>query len=256
MIHIANLHKTYKLPFWEGKGGKAVCQGVNFDAKPGQITGLIGANGVGKTTIFRIICGMLEFDQGEVVVDGLHLPEQMTQLRGRVNMMFEQHHFHAPTGMACLIETGILMGMSEKDARERAKLICDEHDLGEFIFAKPMSYSRGQKGRMAVARMMMDPVPVMIFDEPTVGLDFQSARLIRQRLKDLARAGHTVVLATHILADIENMCDVVVGIRDGQTVDEMAVRGWIDEAKRLERQAPVAVEQVLDQDQINQGDQA
>ena len=231
MVVFDQVTKIYKEPFWRGGETKRALDQFSFEARPGRVTGLVGGNGAGKTTTFRILAGIEDWDQGRIEVNGLDGRIHYQQLRGQVGLLLEKHAFHKVKGTHVLWERGLLMGMSSQDTKRRASELIEQLDLGDFIHKEANKYSRGQLGRIAIASMLMNKPPVMIFDEPTVGLDFSSAAKVRTLIKSLAGEGRTILLSTHILADIQLLCDDVVGIEHGKRVDDNEVRRWINQAQ-------------------------
>lgn len=227
MVVFDNVVKTYPGSWWGQTKRKDVLKGVSFEAHPGEIMGLVGANGAGKTTTFRILSGLEPWDTGDVVVNGVSARNAPQWVREHVGILLEKHGFHKIPGRMVLEQTGLCMGLTRAQACQRAQELSDQLDMGAFIDGMADKYSRGQLGRLGIARMMVAPAPVLIFDEPTVGLDFASADRVRKFIRSCARDGHTVLLATHLLGDIKMLCDSIVGLEDGVRVEQAVVEGWL-----------------------------
>ena len=189
--------------------------------------GLVGANGAGKTTTFRILSGLEPWDSGDVLVNGVSARNAPQWVREHVGILLEKHGFHKIPGRLVLEQTGLCMGLTLAQARSRAQELTEQLDMAGFVDQMADKYSRGQLGRLGIARMMVSPAPVLIFDEPTVGLDFNSADRVRKFIRACARNGHTVLLATHLLGDIKMLCDSVVGLEHGLRVEQDTVDGWL-----------------------------
>lgn len=227
MVVFNNVVKTYPGSWWGQRKPKEVLKGVSFEAEAGKITGIIGANGAGKTTTFRILSGLEPWDSGEVIVNGVSARNAPQWVREHVGILLEKHGYHKIPGQLILEETGLCMGLSRAQAKLRAKELTEQLDMAGFIDNMADKYSRGQLGRLGIARMMVAPASVLIFDEPTVGLDFASADRVRKFIRNCARNGHTVLLATHLLGDIKVLCDQLVGLDQGVVVDQHTVEGWL-----------------------------
>lgn len=225
MVVFDTVFKTYKGTFW-GQKPKTVLNGLTFEAPAGKITGLIGANGVGKTTTFKILSGLEHWDRGRIIVNG-HDATNPNILRGNVGLLLEKHGFHKTSGRIILEQTGLYMGLTLKQAKIRCLELIENLHLDSFVDNFADTYSRGQLGQLGIARMMLCPPPVLIFDEPTVGLDFLSAARIRSYIQQCAQDGHTVLLATHLLNDIQMLCDQVVGIEHGVATSLETVQQWL-----------------------------
>lgn len=227
MVVFDNVVKVYPASWWGQTKRKDVLKGVSFTANPGQIMGLLGANGAGKTTAFRILAGLERWDGGDVIVNGCSARSNPQWVRQNVGILLEKHGFHKISGRLVLEQTGLCMGFDLKRARLRAQELVEQLDMASFIEHTADKYSRGQLGRLGIARMMVDPAPVLIFDEPTVGLDFASADRVRKFIRSCASNGHTVLLATHLLGDIKTLCDQVVGLEHGVVVSSDTVNQWL-----------------------------
>lgn len=225
MVIFDTVFKTYKGTFW-GQKPKTVLKGLSFEAPQGKITGLIGANGVGKTTTFKILSGLEHWDRGRIIINGQDA-NNPNILRGNVGLLLEKHGFHKTSGRIILEQTGLYMGLTLKQSKIRCLELIEYLELDSFIDNFADKYSRGQLGQLGIARMMLCPPPVLIFDEPTVGLDFLSAARIRSYIQQCARNGHTVLLATHLLNDIQILCDHVVGIEHGVATPLETVQNWL-----------------------------
>lgn len=227
MVVFDNVVKTFPASWWGQTKRKDVLKGVSFEAKPGEIMGLLGANGAGKTTAFRILAGLERWDSGDVIVNGCSVQSDPQWVRQNVGILLEKHGFHKMSGRLVLEQTGLCMGFDLKQARLRTQELIDQLDMAEFVDHTADKYSRGQLGRLGIARMMVDPAPVLIFDEPTVGLDFASADRVRKYIRSCASQGHTVLLATHLLSDIKTLCDHVVGLEHGLVASPETVTQWL-----------------------------
>lgn len=227
MVVFDNVVKAFPASWWGQTKRKDVLKGVSFEAQPGQIMGLLGANGAGKTTAFRILAGLERWDSGDVVVNGRSARSDPQWVRHNVSILLEKHGFHKMSGRLVLEQTGLCMGFDLKHARQRTQELVEQLDMSDFIEHTADKYSRGQLGRLGIARMMVDPSPILIFDEPTVGLDFASADRVRKYIRSCASNGHTVLLATHLLSDIKTLCDQVVGLEHGMVASPETVAQWL-----------------------------
>jgi ABC-2 type transport system ATP-binding protein len=227
MIEVQAVEKTYHPRRFMRGDSVRVLKGFSMTAQSGQITALVGPNGAGKTTLFRILAGHEAVSGGRVLIHGLDPVTEGARLRGRIALLPEKPDLqYNLTGREELERFGLYQCLSPALIREKVAFIVRELDLGAFVDQRCMSYSRGQAVRMSLARLhMMDP-DVFIFDEPTVGLDFESAARVRGWVRKLAGNGATVLLASHLMHDIQGLCHAMVGLRDGVQVEPRSLAGW------------------------------
>lgn len=229
MIEIQSLQKTYVHGFGPWRKTTPVLRGFDFQAHPGQVTGVLGPNGAGKTTLFRIIAGLEKPSGGSVLINGLNPWENPVAMRGRITLLPEEPGVSwQDTGQGHLYEFGIMMGLSPARLKHALASADDTLKLSSFWTRGFRTYSRGQKARVALARMLLMPeATVMIFDEPSNGLDFESVSRLHQFIRQQAREGRTILVASHILSDLKHLCDRLVGLSDGRaaTADELAA--WL-----------------------------
>ncbi|MEM4691256.1 MAG: ABC transporter ATP-binding protein, partial [Desulfurococcaceae archaeon] len=209
-------------------------RGVSFEVNYGEVVGLLGPNGAGKTTTIKIIATLLLPDAGEVYVDGFDAIRQPNEVRKRIGLMLtvEKGFYTKLTGIENLEYFGILYGLSRREARARAleliKLVELDKLGGDVKLLE--EFSLGMKARLSFARALINNAPILLLDEPTLGLDPPSARKIRELVKKLAREeGKAVLYTTHNMFEAEIVCDRILLINKGVIV---AV-GSPNELKRL-----------------------
>lgn len=238
MIQVRGATKTFKTG-WLVRHTVHALRGLDFDASPGQVTGLLGPNGAGKTTFFRGLCGFERFDAGSVSVDGVDPGRNPEAVRGRIAMLPEEPgaRLHQ-SGLEHLRLYALMMGLGR--AGERMIADCDQAlDLAPFWERPFRTYSKGQKARIALARLQLAPqARVLIFDEPSNGLDFQSVARLHGVIRNMAREGRTVLVASHVLGDLRALCDKLVGIHEGRQAPAALVEEWMQAHGRQEAGAP------------------
>ena len=236
MIRAQGVTKQFK-GGWLGLGAPIpVLRGFDFEAHPGTITGLLGPNGAGKTTFFRGLTGLEAMDGGLLEVDGIDPTRAPKLLRGRVALLPEEPGVDThSSGLLHLELFALMQGLSTARARP---LIAEanQHLLLEGFWKRPFrTYSRGQKARIALARLrLMERAQVMIFDEPSNGLDFESVGRLHAFIRALAQEGKTVVVSSHILSDLRVLCDRLVGLVDGKAATSEQVEAWMGAHARAE----------------------
>lgn len=220
MLEARHLNKTF--------GGKPALKNVGFRLERGEIYGLLGHNGAGKSTTLGIILGMVAPDQGEVLIDGISVQEHRSKALRKVGAIFEAPAFYDyMTGWQNL---KILMsysgGFDEKLAREVVARVGLEQRIG----SKVRTYSHGMRQRLALAQALLPEPELLLLDEPTDGLDPEGIKWFRDFILELReRKGMTVLFNSHLLSEVELMCDRVAILREGQRVFEGSVKNLADE---------------------------
>lgn len=238
MIRFESVKKSFKVGHWPRRQIKNVLNGFSFDAHPGEILGLIGRNGSGKTTSFKILAGLEHPDSGHIEIGGYNPVTEARNVRKLLALLPENPNFsRVISGRDALLEYGILYGLSKSSLLHRIDELTEQLGARELLQMTGAMYSRGQAVRMALVRTLIPKeANYLVLDEPTVGLDFETARTVRNFIIDSAKQGKTIVLATHLLGDIRTLCTRVTGLQDGQTVNESEVLNWLNiEEKELEK---------------------
>jgi sodium transport system ATP-binding protein len=191
--------------------------GVQFRCEPGQIYGLLGANGAGKTTTLRMLATLLKPNSGTASVAGYDIVSQPDGVRARVGFISSGTALY---GRLTARETaeyfGRLYGVGEDMLRRRIDELFSRLDMGGFENRRCDKLSTGMKQKVSIVRTLIHDPPVMIFDEPTLGLDVMTARTIVQFIRDCRQQGKTVILSTHVMSEAEKLCDRLGIIHNGR----------------------------------------
>jgi len=218
MIHVRGLTKHYS----DLRRGKLVALGgISFDAAPGQIYGLLGPNGAGKTTALRILSTVLRPTAGTVTVNGFDVVLDPSQVRRQIGFMSANTAvYDRMTAWEMVEYFGRLHGMPEDQLRQRMELVFDRlkmNDIRDLLGAK---MSTGMKQKVSVARTIVHDPPVLIFDEPTAGLDVLVARALLKTVAELRDHGKCIVFSTHIMREAEKLCDRIAILHRGRILAE------------------------------------
>lgn len=220
MLEIKGLRKSF--------GGKPALDDVSFKVSRGEIHGLLGHNGAGKSTTLGIILGMVMPDAGDVTIDGISVLTDRSRALRKVGAIFEAPAFYDYlSGWDNLrILMGYSGGFNPKSARETVELV----GLSRRIHSKVRTYSHGMRQRLALAQSLLPEPEVLLLDEPTDGLDPEGIKWFRDFILTLRdERGMTVLFNSHLLAEVELMCDRVAILREGKRVFEGAVGGLHDD---------------------------
>jgi len=206
--------------------------GVSFKVRYGEVVGLLGPNGAGKTTTIKILATLLLPDSGDAYVEGFHVVKEASEVRRRIGIMLtvERGFYGKLTGMENLEFFAALYGLEKWEARRRIRWLAEVLELNELGVMNKLfeEFSLGMKARLALARALLTDAPVLLLDEPTLGLDPISARKIHELVKQLARTeGKAVLYTSHNMFEVELICERVIMINRGVVVAE----GTPDELK-------------------------
>ncbi len=216
---------------------------VSFTANDGHITGLLGANGAGKTTSLRAVAGLIKPDEGVVKLDGHTLNENMSF--SRENLGYMPHNsglYPRATAIENIEYYAQLSGVNSADIRSRVNELVELLDMKSFCERRTEGFSQGQKTKVALARALVHKPKNIILDEPTNGLDVMATRSLRKVLRRLKDQGHCVLISSHIMQEITQLCDQVAIINEGRVVIEDSVQGILDRTQKTDfEEAFVAV---------------
>jgi ABC-2 type transport system ATP-binding protein len=205
-------------------GGKPALDDVSFEVRRGEIFGLLGHNGAGKSTTLGIILGMVMPDGGDVSIDGISVSKNRSKALRKAGAIFEAPSFYEY--LSGWDNLKILMGYSSGFDAAAAREVVERVGLTRRIGSKVRTYSHGMRQRLALAQSLLPEPEVLLLDEPTDGLDPEGIKWFRDfilRLRD--ERGMTVLFNSHLLAEVELMCDRVAILREGKRVFEGAPGG-------------------------------
>ncbi|HEY0473249.1 MAG TPA: ATP-binding cassette domain-containing protein [Kribbella sp.] len=209
-VSTRGLRKTYRTR--RGKRIVAV-QGLDLDVPVGGVHGFLGPNGSGKTTSIRMLLGLVRADAGTMTVFGQLVPQHLPDVVGRVGAIVESPKFFPSFSGRKNLE---LLADAIGAPRKRVGEVLDETSLGERGKDRFKNYSLGMKQRLAIAATLLKKPDLLIFDEPTNGLDPAGIREIRETMRGLGAQGRTVLVSSHILAEVEQVADTVSIIGHGR----------------------------------------
>ncbi len=223
-IEVRSLFKSFTVK--EGpvfrKTSKTVSalEGVSFEVKNGEIFGLLGPNGAGKTTTIKTICTLIQPSSGEVYVNGHDVVKDSQRARQDLGVMLtgDRTLYWKLTGRENLEYFAALYHMDRAEAKERIHSLLKLVGLEERQDTLVENYSTGMRMRLSFVKGILHNPPVVLLDEPTMSLDPQSARLIREIIQDLRRDGHAILLTTHYMEEADQLSDRVAVIDHGKII--------------------------------------
>ncbi|MFH1748925.1 MAG: heme ABC exporter ATP-binding protein CcmA [Planctomycetota bacterium] len=230
MVQIEKLTKVFPNP--DGTEKTAV-DGISFRVAPGEIYGLLGPNGAGKTTTLRMVSGLLRPTSGRVLIGDQDVTDHAAEVKRRIGYLTANTGLYQRLSPREVLEYfAVLYDIPGHQARDRIDQLIQWLGIEPFMKLRCGALSTGQKQRVNIARALIADPPILIMDEPTLGLDVLSNRLILQFIQTQADAGKAVLLSTHALDEIEKMCRRVGLIHNGQLVAE----GTLEELKQQTQQ--------------------
>lgn len=220
MVRTNELTKHFK----DKTGVKKAVDGVSFEARPGEIFGLLGVNGAGKTTTLRMLSTVICPTSGRAEVAGLDVAKEPQKVRASIGFMSTSTALYGRLTALEMIEYfGRLYGLDESRLKERIRYVCETLELDEFKDRLCDKLSTGQKQRVSIARTILHDPPVLFFDEPTAGLDVVTSQTVMEFIEQARASGKTVVFSTHIMSEVERLCDRIGVIHDGRLHGEGTV---------------------------------
>ncbi len=211
------LIKTHQLT--KRYGPVAVVKGLNLEVKGGEIFGFLGPNGSGKTTTIKMLTGLLEPSEGEAFICGYDIRKQPTRAKALIAYVPDQPKLYDKLSALEFLElVAALYRVPKATIKERSTQLLAMFGLGERANELLESFSHGMRQKVVLAAALIHQPKVILLDEPTVGLDPASARLLKDVLQEMARQGAAIFLSTHILEIAERMCHRVAILKDGKLI--------------------------------------
>ena len=211
MLNISHLTKTY--------GEKKAVDDLSLHIAPGEIYGFIGHNGAGKTTTIKAVVGILQFDEGEITIDGVSVKDDPIACKKKIAYIPDNPDLYDfMSGIKYLNFVADIFGVSAEDRRERIKKYADMFELTDDL-AQPISaYSHGMKQKLAIISAWLHEHKLIIMDEPFVGLDPKASFLLKEMMHEVCEKGGAIFFSTHVLEVAEKLCDKVAIIKGGKLI--------------------------------------
>lgn len=223
ILKVEGISKTFNLSKKQQKiertteKKKVAVDNLSFTANRGEIFGLLGPNGAGKTTTLRMLATLIRPDQGDALIDGSSIMTQPEQVRGKIGFLTSElklEDFFTPNYLFDFFSS--LHQVEPAVAAERKQRLFERFGIDKFAEVKVKNLSTGMKQKTSLVVSLVHDPDIIIFDEPTNGLDVLTARTVTDFLQELKEQGKTVILSTHIFSLVEKLCDRVGVIIDGR----------------------------------------
>ncbi len=211
MLRIEGLSKSY--------GGKKAVDGLSIHVRGGEIYGFIGHNGAGKTTTIRACCGILRFDAGEVLIDGLSIREKPLECKKRLAYIPDSPDLYEfMTGIGFLRFVADIYRIPGDEREAKIRRYAEAFDLRDDLAQRVGAYSHGMKQKLALVGALIHSPRLLLLDEPFTGLDPRASFTLKGIMREICDAGGAIFFSTHVLEVAEKLCDRVAIIRRGKLV--------------------------------------
>ncbi|MCR4557797.1 MAG: ABC transporter ATP-binding protein [Saccharofermentans sp.] len=225
MIQLVDVHKSYT------KDHETI-KGVSFEVREGQIFGLLGPNGAGKTTLMQMIATLMKPTSGQILIDGLSADKDLLEIHRRIGFLTNEiklDPLSTPNNLFNFFAK--LYDIPESELRDRRDESFARFGISPFADKRFNELSTGMKQKISIAISLIHKPPVIIFDEPTNGLDILTSKQVTDYLKELRTKGHAIILSTHIFSVAEELCDEIAILIDGSIVAQGNVEQLISHAQ-------------------------
>ena len=220
MLRIEHLTKTY--------GDKKAVDDLSLHILPGEIYGFIGHNGAGKTTTLKSVVGILQFDEGEILIDGKSIRTQPLACKREIAYIPDNPDLYEyMTGIKYLNFVADIFGVSAEDRQARIRDYADRFELTKDLAQPIAAYSHGMKQKLAIISAWLHQPRLILMDEPFVGLDPKASHLLKGMMREICQQGGAIFFSTHVLEVAEKLCDKVAIIKGGKLIRS----GTMDEVK-------------------------
>jgi len=221
VLDIKHLTKVYQ-------GGKKAVDGLSLTVADGDIFGFIGHNGAGKTTTIKAVVGILDFDEGEITIDGMSVKEQPVRCKQVTAYIPDNPDLYEHlTGIQYLNFIGDIYAVEKESREERIGKYADTFEITKNLGDLISTYSHGMKQKLAVISALIHEPKLLVLDEPFVGLDPKAAFTLKAIMREMCDNGSSIFFSTHVLEVAEKLCDKVAIIKEGKLV----VSGTMEEVK-------------------------
>lgn len=217
MLQLKNVTKNFKKT--------TVVDNVSFDVNEGEIVGLLGENGAGKTTTLRMVSTMLKISDGEITVNGIDVKKNPEKVRKEIGILFggDVGLYDRLTGRENIRYFANLYGMSKLEANKRIDDLAKSFGMEDYIDKPVGKYSRGMKQKISISRSIVHNPSIMLFDEPTTGLDVSAARIVQNFILQCKKENKVILFSSHSMKEVEKLCDRVVIINKGTLLENSTI---------------------------------
>lgn len=216
MIHIQDVSRN----FTDKKKTIEAVKNISVEIKKGDVVGLLGENGAGKTTLLRMMSTILQPSKGSISIDGIDIHKQPMKIKGKIGVLFgsETGLYDRLTARENLVYFAKLHGLTKHETIERVEYLSVRFGMKEYLDRRVGAFSKGMRQKVTIARTLIHNPEIILFDEPTTGLDITSANMFRELVHQLHKEKKTIIFSSHIMEEVEQLCQSIIMIHKGELI--------------------------------------
>lgn len=216
MIHIKNVSRSFQ----DKKRTIEAVKDISVEIKQGDVVGLLGENGAGKTTLLRMMSTILQPSKGSISIDGIDIHKEPMKIKGKIGVLFgsETGLYDRLTARENLVYFAKLHGLTKHEMRERVEYLAVRFGMKEYLDRRVGAFSKGMRQKVTIARTLIHNPEIILFDEPTTGLDITSANMFRELVHQLHKEKKTIIFSSHIMEEVEQLCQSIIMIHKGKLI--------------------------------------
>ncbi|WP_028776258.1 ATP-binding cassette domain-containing protein [Shimazuella kribbensis] len=216
MISVQNVSRF----FTDKKKTITASKNISFEINKGDVVGLLGENGAGKTTLLRMISAILQPSEGSIHLDGIDIHKHPMKIKGKIGVLFgsETGLYDRLTARENLTYFAKLYGLSQHETKARVDYLTVRFGMNEYLDRRVGNFSKGMRQKVTIARTLIHDPQIILFDEPTTGLDITSANMFRELIHQLRKEGKTIIFSSHIMEEVKQLCQSVIMIHKGELI--------------------------------------
>lgn len=236
MLKIQNVTKKY--------GDKIAVDHIDLEVKPGEIYGFIGHNGAGKTTTIKAVVGILNFEEGNITIDGIDIKQNPVACKKKIAYIPDNPDIYENlTGMQYLNFVADIFEIGQEDRKQKIQKLSKSFEIEESLTDVVSSYSHGMKQKLVIISALIHEPDLLILDEPFVGLDPKASFTLKEYMKEMTQKGASIFFSSHVLEVVEKLCDRVGIIKQGKMIKQ----GTVEQIKGDESLEEVFLELIKDE---------
>lgn len=236
MLKIQNVTKKY--------GDKIAVDHIDLEVKPGEIYGFIGHNGAGKTTTIKAVVGILNFEEGNITIDGIDVKQNPVACKKKIAYIPDNPDIYENlTGMQYLNFVADIFEIGQEERKQKIEKLSKSFEIEESLTDVISSYSHGMKQKLVIISALIHEPDLLILDEPFVGLDPKASFTLKEYMKEMTQKGASIFFSSHVLEVVEKLCDRVGIIKQGKMIKQ----GTVEQIKGDESLEEVFLELIKDE---------